>query len=286
MILIADSGSTKTSWRLLMPNNSVLQAKTAGISPYYQDMESIIQTLKDLYESQLRSSLLSNREIKQIYFYGTGCSTPERCKIVADALQQVFPSAQIDVQTDILGAARGLCGQEQGIACILGTGSNAILYDGKNISKSTVNLGFWLGDEGSGGYLGRQLVTDFLNKEMPDNLYLLFEKRHHLTRNDVLDNVYKPFPNRYFASFSKFLFDHLREAYCYELVYKAFDLFFQRHVCKFEHYKNYKVHFTGSVAFYYANVLRQVANDKGVTLRNIMEEPASGLVLYHQNDLL
>ncbi len=283
MILIADSGSTKTSWRLLMPNDSVLQAKTVGINPYYQDTTSIIQTLNELYDGQLHSYLLSSKEIKQIYFYGTGCSTPERCQIVSDALQQVFPAAKVDVQTDILGAARGLCGKEEGIACILGTGSNSVLYNGENIDKSTVNLGFWLGDEGSGGYLGRQLVTDFLNKEMPDNLYQLLEKRYHLTRNEVLDNVYKPFPNRYFASFSKFLFDHLREAYCYELVYKAFDLFFQRHVCKFENYKNYKVHFTGSVAFYYANVLRQVANDKGITLKNIMEEPAAGLVLYHQD---
>ncbi|TAH22502.1 MAG: N-acetylglucosamine kinase [Cytophagales bacterium] len=283
MILIADSGSTKVSWRLLSPSGKILQAKTEGISPYYQDKESIIQTLESLYVSQLSAFLLSSKEVKEIYFYGTGCSTPERCKIVAEALRQVFSAAQIDVQTDILGAARGLCGQEQGIACILGTGSNATLYNGKNITQSSINLGFWLGDEGSGGYLGRQLITDFLNKEMPTHLHQLFEKRHYLTRDEVLDNVYKPFPNRYFASFSKFLFDHLREEYCYALVYKAFDLFFERHVCKFANYKNYKVHFTGSVAFYYANVLRQVANDKEITLKNITEEPSAGLVLYHQN---
>jgi N-acetylglucosamine kinase-like BadF-type ATPase len=283
MVLIADSGSTKTSWRLIMPNETIVQAHTVGISPYYQNVASIMQTLNELCYGQLQPSIHSNKEISQIYFYGTGCSTPERCQIVADALTQTFPHAKTEIYTDILGAARGLCGTEKGIACILGTGSNSTLYDGKGITKSTVNLGFWLGDEGSGGYLGRQIVTDFLNQEMPENLYQLFAKRYSLSRNEVLDHVYKPFPNRYFASFSKFIFDHLREAYCYELVYKAFDLFFQRHVCKFENYINYKVHFTGSVAFYYANVLRQVANDKGITLKNIVEEPAAGLVLYHQN---
>ncbi len=283
MILIADSGSTKTSWRLIMPDERMLQAKTVGISPYYQNTESIMQTLNELYYGQLQPAVQSSKEIAEIYFYGTGCSTPERCQIVADALHQTFPYAKTAVYTDILGAARGLCGTEEGIACIIGTGSNSTLYNGSEIVKSTVNLGFWLGDEGSGAYLGRQIVTDFLNKEMPENLYQLFEKRYSLTRNEVLDNVYKPFPNRYFASFSKFIFDHLREVYCYELAYKAFDLFFQRHVCKFENYKNYKVHFTGSIAFYYANVLRQVANDKGITLKNIVEEPVAGLALYHQN---
>lgn len=282
MILIADSGSTKTAWRLLMPNDEVLQAKTVGISPYFQNTESIIQTLNELYYGQLQPTIQSSKEVTHIYFYGTGCSTPERCQIVNDALRHVFADALIEVYTDILGAARGLCGKEEGIACILGTGSNSVLYGGAHIIQSTVNLGFWLGDEGSGSYLGRQLVVDFLYKEMPENLYQLFEKRYKLTRNEVLESINKPFPNRYFASFSKFLFDHLRDAYCYQLVYRAFDLFFEKHVCKYENYKNYKVHFTGSVAFYYANVLRQIANDKGITLRNIMEEPAAGLVLYHQ----
>jgi glucosamine kinase len=282
MILIADSGSTKTSWRLLMPNDAVLQARTVGISPYFQNTESIIQTLNELYYSQLQPTIQSEKEITQIYFYGTGCSTPERCQTVHDALRHVFSVAQIEVHTDILGAARGLCGKEAGIACILGTGSNSVLYGGGNIIQSTVNLGFWLGDEGSGSYLGRQLVIDFLYKDLPKNLHQLFEKRYKLSRNEVLENINKPFPNRYFASFSKFLFDHLREPYCYQLVYQAFDLFFEKHICKYDNYESYKVHFTGSVAFYYANVLRQVANDKGIALKNIMEEPAAGLVLYHQ----
>lgn len=284
MILIADSGSTKTSWRLLQPKGYTLQAKSVGMNPYYQDTASIIQILNDLFFTQLFPSLQTPQEVSEIYFYGAGCATPERCQIVEVGLKQVFPFAKIEVHSDVLGAARALCGQEAGIACILGTGSGATLYDGKNIIQSAISLGFWLGDEGSGGYLGKKVVTDFLNQEMPMHLSLLFTKRYQLTRENVLENINKPFPNRYFASFSKFFFDHLTEPYCYESVYQSFALFFDRRVCKFENYQKYKVHFTGSVAFYYANVLRQVANDKGIALRNIIEEPIAGLVLYHQKD--
>jgi N-acetylglucosamine kinase-like BadF-type ATPase len=282
MILIADSGSTKTSWRLLQPDGYTLQAKTVGMNPYYQDTPSIVGILEELFDNQLYPQIQSKQEIHEVYFYGAGCATPERCQIVAKGLEIVFPNATIEVQSDVLGAARALCGEEAGIACILGTGSGATRYDGKNIVQSAISLGFWLGDEGSGGYLGKKIVTDFLNGEMPADLASLFHKRYALNREIILENINKPFPNRYFASFSKFLFDHLTEPYCYEIVYQSFSLFFERRVCKFEDYHKYKIHFTGSVAFYYANVLRQVANDKGITLKNIMEEPVAGLVLYHQ----
>jgi N-acetylglucosamine kinase-like BadF-type ATPase len=183
----------------------------------------------------------------------------------------------------LLGAARALCGHQTGIACILGTGSNAALYNGKYIDGSATSLGFWLGDEGSGGYLGKQLITDYLNGDLPDELRSHFERRYPDRYPQIMDKVYRqPFPNRYLASFSKFVFDHLSHPYCYSLAYHAFALFFEKRVQKLDPQRQHSVHFTGSVAFYYANVLRQVATDQGYKLGHIAEEPAAGLVLYHQ----
>ena len=279
MILIADSGSTKTSWRYITADNNVFQADTVGFNPYHQQTDDIARTLRDALVPQL-----TQPDVREVYFYGAGCSSQENVDKVASAFRQTFPSLeQVSVAHDALGAARSLCGDEPGIACILGTGSNSTLYDGKDIVKTIGGLGLWLGDEGSGGYMGRKLVMDFLNEEMPPHLYEKFLKRYKIDRVQVLDNVYtKPFPSRYLASFSKFLFDNLSEAYCYKIVYDSFSDFFDKSVCKYKDFRNYRVHFVGSVAFYYSNILRQVANDKGVVVRNILENPIAGLTLYYQ----
>ncbi len=277
-ILIADSGSSKTDWRLILSDGSIQQARTVGLNPYYQDQCSI--------EAELRANLLPNIstvDMTKIYFYGTGCAGQESCDIVRFALQSVFNEAIIEVESDMLGAARGLCGHEVGIACILGTGANNCLYDGQNIIAQVPSLGFWLGDEGSGAYLGKILVTKFLHKELPQDLEEKFVKRYPITRLDVLDNAYRqPFPNRYFAKFSKFLFDNRHHPAAYQIVYEAFGIFFDKYICKHVNFENYKVHFTGSIAFYYNDILRRVASQKGVTLRNVLETPIAGLTLYHQ----
>ncbi|MFN4147256.1 MAG: N-acetylglucosamine kinase [Runella sp.] len=278
MKLIADSGATKTDWRIIATDGSIHQAKTIGLSPYYQDSESIATELTQ----HLKPHVTEN--VTEIYFYGTGCAGEEPCAIVRRGLQAVFPSASpIEVESDMLGAARGLCGREPGIACILGTGSNNCLYDGRQIADKIPSLGFWLGDEGSGGYLGKTLVVSFLHKEMPEDLAEKFGKRYALTREVVLENAYKkPFPNRYFAGFSKFLFDHRSHPFAYRLVFDAFTLFLQKYVCKFAQSKDLKVHFTGSVAFYYSDILRRAAGELGLTVGIIMETPIAGLTLYHQ----
>ncbi len=279
MILIADSGSTKTDWRMIASTGEISQARTIGFNPYFQDTDSIaIELAKSL--KPLVSELVA-----EVYYYGTGCGTESSCAIVQQAIQQVFPEATtVSVASDLLGAARALCGHEVGIACILGTGSNSCYYDGEQIGYQIPNLGFWLGDEGSGGNLGKTLVTNYLLKDLAPELEAKFDKRFpNTTRDLVLENAYKkPFPNRYFASFSKFLFDNRSHPQAYRLVYDSFDLFFQKYICKYPDYKQLKVHFTGSVAFYYSDILRQVANDKGVTVKNIMETPIAGLTLYHQ----
>jgi len=183
----------------------------------------------------------------------------------------------------MLGAARGLCGHEAGIACILGTGSNNCLYDGRYIVDKIPSLGFWLSDEGSGGYLGKMVVVSYLQKDMPADLAEKFATRYGLTREIVLENAYKkPFPNRYFSTFSKFLFDNRSHPFAYQMANDAFVLFFQKYICKFEQHKTQKTHFTGSVAFYYSDILRRAATSQGVIVGTIMETPIAGLTLYHQ----
>jgi glucosamine kinase len=277
-ILIADSGSSKTDWRIIQSDGTIQQAKTIGLNPFYQNQESIV--------SELTVNLLPVivGEITDIYFYGTGCTGNDACHIVRAALQTVFVSAtNIEVESDTLGAARGLCGHEVGIACILGTGANNCVYDGQYITAQIPSLGFWLGDEGSGAYLGKTLVTKYLHEDLPTDLFDKFKKRYPITRLEVLENAYKkPFPNRYFATFSKFLFDNRSHPAAYQIIYDAFSVFFDKYVCKHSNFKSYKVHFTGSVAFYYNDILRRVATEKGVTIRNVMETPIAGLTLYHQ----
>lgn len=279
MILIADSGSSKTDWRLVASDASIQQVKTIGFNPYYQDSTSIAD--------ELRGQLLPkvHESITQIYYYGTGITNLEKSQVLIDAFKNVFPDCDsIHVHNDMLGAARALAGHHSGIVCILGTGSNSCFYDGEQIAHQVPPLGFWLGDEGSGGHLGRQLVLAYLHKDLPMDLRDKFEKRYGAKdRLEILDNAYhKPFPNRYFASFSKFLFDNRQHPFVYRLLFDAFADFFEKYLLKYPEVNQYKIHFTGSVAFYYSDILRQVAASKECTIGIIAETPIAGLTLYHQ----
>ena len=164
----------------------------------------------------------------------------------------------------------------------MGTGSNSCLYDGKNIIDNVANLGWILADEGSGANIGRKFLVDYLRKKMPLPLAEQFQKRFPLTREQFLEKVYQEEkPSAFLASFMKFIFQHLKERYCYELMYNSFAEFYENNVMQYPDYKNLKVHFTGSIAFYFSDILRQVANDKGITVKNILEGPIAGLTLYH-----
>ena len=278
MILIAESGSTKTDWRMIAESGEISQAKTIGFNPYYQDSDAIFQEI----QATLLPQIIGN--ITEIHYYGTGITNDEKANVVITALQKVFPQAtNIQAYSDVVAAARALCEHAEGIACILGTGSNSCFYDGEKIAFQIPPLGFWLGDEGSGGYLGKQLVLSYLHKEMPEELREKFEKRFgKKDRLEILDNAYnQPFPNRYFAGFSKFLFDNRRHPFAYLLVYEAFGAFFEKYVLKYPQAKTQRVHFTGSVAFYYSDILRQAGSDKGITVGNILESPIAGLTLFH-----
>lgn len=278
MILLADSGSTKTDWRLLHADGAVAQARTAGFNPFYQDADAVAAELTQ----HLRP--LVTEAVTEVFFYGAGITDAARGAVIAGGIQRVFPEiARLETHSDMLGAARALCGRERGIACILGTGANTCLADGGEIREQVRSLGFWLGDEGSGGYLGKTLVTHFLHGELPADLAERFGRRFpDCTRETVLDHAYRqPFPNRYFAGFSKFLFDHRQHPFAHKLVTRAFALFFGKYVEKYGEARSLKIHFTGSVAFYFNDILRQVATDRGLTLGVVMESPIAGLTLYH-----
>ncbi|MBP6387308.1 MAG: N-acetylglucosamine kinase [Pseudarcicella sp.] len=282
MILIADSGSTKTDWRLVSSDGTVSQMKTLGINPYYQSKEQIIEVIANVVSQVIVA------EIKGVFFYGAGLAGLEKKSLMQEILFDFFPfSNNVEVFDDMTAAARSLLGTQSGIACILGTGANTCFYDGQNIAFQIPSLGFWLGDEGSGAYFGKILVQKYLHKELPDDIIERFEKRFgKKDRLEILDNAYqKPLPNRYFAGFSKFLFDNRQHPYIYMLVADGFQLFFEKYINKYPDFKTYKVSFTGSVAFYYSDILRKIASNNGVTVGVIMETPIAGLTLFHQQSM-
>jgi glucosamine kinase len=278
MILIADSGGSKTDWRLILRNGSIDQASAPGFNPYYQPIEDLKKNVQDI----LLPKIPGEEVVDHIYFYGAGVSSVKNQLTIKSAFLEYFPEAQIEIGWDLLAAARALCGKEPGIACIMGTGSNSCLYDGKNIIDNVANLGWILADEGSGANIGRKFLVDYLRNKLPETLAKQFHARFPLTREEFLEKVYQQEkPSAFLASFAKFIFQHLKERYCYELIYGSFAEFYENNVMKYENYQNLKVHFTGSIAFYFSDILRQVANDKGITVKNILEGPIAGLTLYH-----
>ncbi|MBX2967810.1 MAG: N-acetylglucosamine kinase [Cyclobacteriaceae bacterium] len=280
MILIADSGASKTDWRMLGHNGTIEQAQSIGYNPYYQPIEQFDKEVREVLVPQVK------HPVKKIFYYGTGCSSDKNRKMIRTALERYFTEAHIEVWHDLLAAARALCGEDPGIACILGTGSNSCYYDGVRIVENVTSLGYVLGDEGSGAWMGKKIVADYLRKDLPEKLWDHFKKRFPMDRDEILSRVYsEEMPSRFLGSFSHFIFQHLKEPYCYKLVYDGFSEFMEKNVMRYERYNELKVHFVGSVAFYFSDILRQVANDKGITLKNILESPIAGLTLYHNKDI-
>lgn len=281
-MLIADSGSTKTEWRYIDKGRNISQLFSAGFNPYFCDEKYI--------ETEIREKLIPflpefTQNIK-VFYYGAGCSSKDKSAIVDHALKVCFPGASVEVNHDLLGAARSLCGHSKGIAAILGTGSNSCYYDGKYIVENIPSLGYILGDEGSGGHIGKTFIRAYLNQELPVDIADRFKERFKLEKDDILDAVYKrPMPNRFLASFAKFVFQNIKDPYCIELAKGCFNDFFDKHICKYEQYKNTKLSCTGSVAFYFSDMIKSIAIEKGVVVDKITETPAAGLVLYHLGEV-
>ena len=277
MILIADSGSTKTDWCLVDNGVLVKQIFTKGTNPFFQTEDEISAEV-----SENLLPYLDTAKVDAVWFYGAGCAFPEKNEIVRAAIARHL-DVPIEVGSDLLGAARGLCGRQPGIACILGTGSNSCFYDGKEIVSNVSPLGFILGDEGSGAVLGKMLVGDVLKNQLAAALKEEFLSRYELTPAIILERVYKkPFPNRFLASLSPFLVEHLDVPEIHTLVLNGFKAFFDRNVKQYD-YKQYPVHLIGSLAYYYRSVLQEAAEQTGVRLGTIKQSPMEGLISYHSN---
>jgi len=285
MILIADSGSTKTHWRLIDDKKNNTSVTTQGINPYFQSEEDIFKILK----TELHPSLNQSSSPLNIFFYGAGCGTLDKNKIVSAAISKLFPNSAIEVNNDLLGAARALCGNNKGIAAILGTGSNTCYYDGEKIAEHPLSsgLGYILGDEGSGAHIGKTFIKAYLNKELPQNIADKFYGSFKLSKADILDAVYKkPMPNRFLASFSKFVYENISEPFLVNLATDCFNQFFDKHICKYPQHKTVNLNCVGSIAFYYNDLLKKVSQSKGVTISKIIANPIDDLALYHLEHLL
>jgi N-acetylglucosamine kinase-like BadF-type ATPase len=276
-ILIADSGSTKCEWCLLTGNKKEVVI-TQGLSPYFLNGSQIETVIRNELLPALKKPL-----VDVVYFYGTGCLNPANAKIVQKAIKNVFKNAKVNVTHDLMGIARASCGSTKGIACILGTGSNSSYFDGRKIVKNSPGLGYVLGDEGSGAYLGKKVIQYYLYKTFDEDLRFKFDLKYNTTAEEILENVYKkPLPNRYLASFTLFLSENRGHYMIENILEDGLNDFFYSHLCKYGESWKLPIHFVGGVAFGFADVIRELCNNYEFTLGKILKNPMEGLIEYHK----
>ncbi len=277
MKLIVDSGSSKTTWYLLTNTaDGSTQCLTAGINPFFQKTSDIIKTLKNEY-------ILEKELISAIYFYGAGITDQSKKDELYGVLSDFFGLTKIHIESDLLAAARSLCGNEEGIAAILGTGSNSCYYDGEKVTLHVSPLGYILGDEGSGAVMGRLLVADVLKNQFPQSLTKHFYEKHNTTKSEVMEHVYrKPFPNRYLASFTKFMLENIHEEKIANIISGSFTSFFNRNIAQYPQSRKLPVQFTGSVAWHFSDLLKDAASKAGFSVGRITQNPMHDLLAYHK----
>lgn len=280
MILIADSGSTKTDWCLCNKSTVLQNTQTQGINPYHQTEAAIEQVLRE----ELLPQLEARSSCPKVIFYGAGCANETACRRIKEAIHKVLGITDATIHSDLLGAARALCGHEEGIACVLGTGSNSCLYNGKEIIANTPPLGYILGDEGSSAVLGRRLIGDCLKNQLPETVRDEFLTEYGLTQEIILEKVYRqPLANRFLASLTPFLSKHKEVPEVHKLLVESFVDFFVRNV------KQYRrpwlpIHFVGSIANAFSAELKEAAESLGMELGTIMQSPMKGLIKYHTEE--
>ena len=276
MIIVADSGSTKTDWRLIKEDGKIESFNTIGFNPFFITADGVI--------NELSSSELSkvNEQVSRVFFYGAGCSSIENNQVLQKALATFFKYAQVEVEHDMLGAARALCGHEKGMVAILGTGSNSCVYDGNEIVANIKALGFILGDYGSGADIGKTIIRAYLEKELPEEIHAEFIDQYHLSVDDILEAIYqKSLPNRFLASFNLFIAQYVGHPFIKEMIKERLDLFFTKNICKYIDYQNNKLHLVGSIADVYQDLIREVAKQHGVEVGKIIRQPIEALVNNH-----
>jgi len=276
MILIADSGSTKTEWRVVDGGKAGKSYISSGINPFFVTGEEIVALLgKEMPE-------MKGSRVNRIYFYGTGVSNASKAEIVRGALSAYFRTDDLFIGSDLLGAARSLCQSEPGIACIIGTGSNSCYYDGKSIVSNVSPLGYILGDEGGGAVIGRKLVAGVLKKQLPGIVIENFFKTWSYTPAEILDNVYNmPFPNRFLGQFTRFIADNIHVPELQGMITSSFDEFITRNVLSYPEARKYPVHFTGSIAYHFRPFLEELLQKYRLQPGIFTLTPMENLVRYH-----
>ncbi len=278
MILVADSGASKSDWVLIDKNGEQIGFQLAGLNPYYLSTAETVNIL-----SKELTPFIESKKISELYFYGAGCSSIYKCMMMEEAFQKLFPNSEIQIESDLLGTARALFGDKEGIACILGTGSNSCFYNGEKIAENVISLGYFFGDEGSGAHMGKTFIKDYLLGNLPEAIDTAFRKEFNYTRDNILDAVYNlPFPNRFLASFCEFYSDHVSKPYIFDLISNSFREFIINQVEKYKDHKKLPVSFTGSVAYFFEPVLRQVVNEFDLKIDNIVRSPIQELAEYHR----
>jgi glucosamine kinase len=277
MLLIADSGSTKTDWRLVdEEGKSVAKTKTEGLNPFFLSTPKIEAIITDRV-------LPLVKDVEKVFFYGAGCGLPAKANQVKEALEIIPSKHAPEVAGDILGSARSLLQDSEGTACILGTGSNSCRYNGKEITSIMPSLGFMFSDWGSGTVMSKDLIALILQEKLPAELMNDFRETYGLGRLEILDRIYnQPLPNRFLASFTPFLLKYSEEPACRQIILDNFRNFFMYYVLQYQgEPKSMQVSFTGSIAYNFRKYLSEVAENMEISLGKIVQHPMEGLVQYH-----
>ena len=281
MLLIADAGSTKADWAWVARDGENSFAHTKGYNPVVHPKELLHGELK-----KLSTELLPQLQPSEVHYYGAGCWDHTRKVPIQEALRAVYPKAEILVMHDLLGAARAACGNDPGIACILGTGSNTCLYDGVDVIDNVTNLGYMLGDEGSGSHLGKEFLRAYFYRELDSDLRDAFENYVELDKSTILDNVYgTDIPNTYLASFTRFMGMHLDHPLIQKIIFQSFGEFLDRHVRKYKGHLGVPVHYIGSIAFHFRTILRAAMAERNLEMGSFVHKPIEALANFHRNRL-
>jgi len=277
MIIVAESGSTKCDWLINHNDGKVLETHTMGFNPFFHQPDEILTHLRGNQDlSQVASKATA------VYFYGAGCSSPDRNEVILSALVQFFRNAHCEVNHDLNASAFATWDGNPAITCIIGTGSNSCYYDGVSVSEQVPALGYILGDEGSGSYFGKKLIADYLYKRLPKELQDAFFEQYKLQKEEIFHQVYNTNKaNVFLASFMRFIVPHKEHAYIRKMVYEGLSRFAEIHICCYSNFREVPVHFVGSVAFYFTEILQQVAVEKGFSLGKIDKNPGMSLLKYH-----
>lgn len=278
-ILIAESGSTKTDWCLLRTGKRPVYFKTTGINPYLQSPEEILE--------QLNSELKPDKyHADKLYYYGAGAESPDNQKTLKDIFRKFFGKIKVDVNTDMMAAARALAGKEKGVVAILGTGSNSCYYDGKTIRTKKPSLGYIAGDEGSGNHMGKRVLRYYAYNTFDEELKAAFEQLYESNINKIKHKLYKePFPNRYLAEFVRLLAENRGHYMVENIIEDSLNEFFHTQILKYRESWKMPLHFTGAVAYEFRDVIKAMCRQCELTVGNIERSPLKGLVKYHQEEL-